>query len=75
MHDNRQGLKQRSFCVADIIWQFVTPLCWMCLVPLYRAVIGIDTGELDVFAKVVAAILTKEAYTAGYARLYSNAIT
>lgn len=46
----------------------------MDFVALDRSSVRVDTGELDVLAEVVSAIVTKEAVFAGDARLNGNAI-
>jgi hypothetical protein len=55
----------------------MAPLRWMSLVPLDCTVIRIDACELDGFAEIVATVLTKEAFAAGFdsdAITYSTAL-
>ena len=47
----------------------------MCLVSLDCTVVGVDTCKLDVFAKVIATILAKEAFTTGNTGLKGYTIT
>jgi hypothetical protein len=47
----------------------------MCLVSLNRAVVRIDTCELDIFAEVVSTFLAKEAFTTGDTGFDSYTIT
>jgi hypothetical protein len=52
----------------------VKPLGGMDLVALQGALVGVDAGELDVLAQVVAALLAEEAVVAGHAGLDGDAV-
>lgn len=45
------------------------PLCRMDFIPLYRAIVRIDTGKLDLFAEVVSTVRAEGAFSTGNARL------
>jgi hypothetical protein len=52
----------------------MTPFRRMALVSLDRAMVGVYTGELHIFAEVVATIPTEEAFTTGNAGFDSHAV-
>ena len=62
MHNDGEWFKQRAFREAYVIRELVTPFRRMTFVPLNRAVVGVHTGKLYVFAEVVAAVAAEETF-------------
>ena len=75
MHNYGEGLKKGAFGERDVVRQFVAPFRRVRLVALNRSVVGVNTRELYIFAKVVAAIHAEEAFAARDSGLNCNAIT
>lgn len=51
------------------------PSCWVDFVPLHAAMVGVYSGELNIFAKIVAALVAQKTVCAGNTRLYCHSVT
>lgn len=74
MHDNGKWLEERTFSKADVVWELMAPFRWMGKVSLYCSVVRINASELNVFAKIVSAIVAKKTLTARDARFDGYAV-
>lgn len=74
VEDDGEGLEEGALLEGDVVREAVQPLGGVQLVALEGAVVGVDAGEADVGAQVVAALLAQEAGVAGDAGLDGDAV-
>lgn len=74
VEDDAEGLKEGGFLEGDGVGDLEEPLGGVDLVALQGAVVGVNTGELDVLAQVVAALLAEEALVAGHTGFDGDAV-
>ena len=65
MHNHTQRFQQRALNVRYVVGKLVAPFRRVSFVPLYGTVVRIYASELDILAKVVAAVEAEETCAAG----------